>query len=331
MTVIKKNDLAALLDATAAAQTVYVPFEENGTSRFVAYQPGMEARLDLQTTQHPPKELLFPATEKMFRWKRHEGTLAIDAVEAASEPFVIFGARPCDVDAIERLDQVFLTKGYVDEFYEVKRNAATIVALACCSAAPTCFCTSMGGSPVEAPVADIVLVEGDDAFGVTAQTEKGEALLDLWKAQLSEGEVRPAPPELSLSVDMAGVAEKLHGMFEDELWQEVADSCLNCGTCTFVCPTCYCFDISQDQRLDEGNRFRCWDSCMFTDYTLMAGDHNPRASKASRVRQRFMHKLCYFEDRYGETLCVGCGRCIADCPAAVDISLIIDRIGAAHA
>ena len=248
MTIIRKTDLAALLDATAAAQTTYVPFEENGTSFFAAYEPGMEPALGLQTTQHPPKELLFPATEKMFRWKRHEGQLSIEAAEAASEPFVIFGVRPCDVDAIERLDQVFLTKGYVDEYYEARRNAATIVALACASAARTCFCASMGGSPVAAPLADVVLTEGDDAFGVVAQTEKGEALLETWKPQLSEGEVEAKAPELSLSVGMDGVAERLHGMFDDELWQEVADSCLTCGTCTFICPTCYCFDISQDRQ-----------------------------------------------------------------------------------
>lgn len=325
--IIKKSDMTALLSATAEQQVVYVPFEENGTSWFAAYEPGMEACLDKQSTQHPPKELLFPTTEKMFRWKRHEGQLSIEAVEAASEPFVIFGARPCDVDAIERLDQVFLTKGYVDEYYEARRNAATIVALACRSSAPTCFCTSMGGSPVEAPQADVVLTEDDDAYGVVAQTEKGEALLEAWKPYLHDGSIEAAGPELALTVNMEGVADKLHGMFDNDLWQEVADSCLTCGTCTFVCPTCYCFDISQDRRADEGNRFRCWDSCMFSDYTLMAGDHNPRADKKSRVRQRFMHKLCYFEDRYGESLCVGCGRCIVDCPAAVDITLIIDRIG----
>lgn len=125
---------------------------------------------------------------------------------------------------------------------------------------------------------------------------------------------------------MDGVAAKLPALFESDLWSDIADTCVQCGTCTFVCPTCYCFDISQDQRADEGSRFRCWDSCMFTDYTLMAGGHNPRAERSTRVRQRFMHKLCYFEQRYGESLCVGCGRCIQECPAAVDITRIIDAI-----
>lgn len=328
--IIKKDNLAAFLQAASAEQTVYVPAEENGTTKFLAYASGTKLAFDAQNTQQPPKELLFPATEKMFRWKRHEGELSITAVETASEPFVIFGARPCDVDAIERLDQVFLTKGFVDEYYEARRNAATIVALACRSAASTCFCTSMGGAPNAAPQADVLLLEGDDAYGVQVQTDRGQAFVDGLAAHMAEGEVLASEPSLALALDMGGVAEKLHGMFDDPLWQEVADSCLTCGTCTFVCPTCYCFDISQDRRADEGSRFRCWDSCMFTDYTLMAGDHNPRASKHSRVRQRFMHKLCYFEERYGESLCVGCGRCIVDCPAAVDISEIIDRIGEAH-
>ena len=329
--IIRKDKLASLLDATAQTQAVYVPFACNGTSAFQVYTPGMQPSLHLQTTQQPPKELLFPATEKMFRWKRHDGTLDFEAVEAASEPFVVFGVRPCDVDAIERLDQVFLTKGYVDEYYEARRNAATIVALACTDAAPTCFCTSMGGGPDQPSVADVMLREGPEAFDVSALTAKGEQLVDAWGPFLEEGDAHARLAQVALSVSMEGVAGKLSGMFDHPLWQEVADTCLACGTCTFLCPTCYCFDISQDRRADEGSRFRCWDSCMFTDYTLMAGNHNPRADKQSRVRQRFMHKLCYFEERYGESLCVGCGRCIVDCPAAVDISLIIDRIGEADA
>ena len=329
--IVKKDQLAALLEAMAAQCALYVPAEENGITKFARYAPGTQLRLDAPTTQHPPKELLFPATEKMFRWKRHEGALSIEQEQVANEPFVIFGARPCDVDAIERLDAVFLTKGFVDEYYQARRNAATIVALACTQALPTCFCTSMGGSPAASPAADVVLTEGEDAYGVVAQTDKGAALVATWQGFATEGSVHSEAPELSLEVNMDGVAEKLGTMFEDPLWQEVADGCLTCGTCTFLCPTCYCFDISQDRRADEGSRFRCWDSCMFSDYTLMAGNHNPRESKHSRVRQRFMHKLRYFEERYQMNLCVGCGRCIADCPASVDISLIIDRIGGTHA
>lgn len=329
--IIKKTDIPALLDSLAAKQPVLVPGVSDGISKFLELSEGVEPRFDLQNTKEPPKEQLFPKTEKMFRWKKHEGELSFELAELANEPYTLFGVRPCDTASIERLDQVFLTKGYVDEFYEARRNAATIVAIACSTVAETCFCGSMGLDPNTAPNADILLREGEEAYEALAQTEKGTAALEDWKEFLSEGDANATDVECTLTVDMEGIPEKLHDMFESPLWTEIANSCLTCGTCTFICPTCFCFDISQDRRADEGNRFRCWDSCMFTDYTLMAGHHNPRAGKDARVRQRFMHKLCYFNERYGEGLCVGCGRCIQDCPACVDISSIIDKIGAIDA
>jgi ferredoxin len=144
---------------------------------------------------------------------------------------------------------------------------------------------------------------------------------------LEEGDAQIVRGSCTLKVNASGIKEKLDGMFEHPLWDEVAKKCLTCGTCTFVCPTCHCFDISQENRMKEGERFRCWDSCMFSSYTEMAGNHNPRADKTSRVRQRFMHKLCFFEDRYGKSLCVGCGRCVEKCPVALDITCLIDEIG----
>ncbi|MDR1358141.1 MAG: 4Fe-4S dicluster domain-containing protein, partial [Coriobacteriales bacterium] len=113
-------------------------------------------------------------------------------------------------------------------------------------------------------------------------------------------------------------------MFDSPYWNDLSLKCLNCGTCTFVCPTCYCFDMSQNNRGNEGYRFRSWDSCMFTDYTLMAGNHNPRPTKMKRLRNRFMHKLSFFDSRYGSSLCSGCGRCIEMCPVGIDITRIIE-------
>lgn len=327
--ILKKENVAALLQALSETQPVYVPGVAGEATRFVPYADGVEARFDLVNVKMPPKDAFFPATEKMYRWTRRDGDLSIETDFQAAGPFTLFGVRPCDMASIDRLDAVFLTCGYVDEFYETRRNAATVVAVSCANPSATCFCDSMGIDPNEAPSADVLLKDGGSAFEVVAQSEKGAAAVQAWKPYLEEGQLQVPQAHCTLKVDMSAVPEKLHAMFDDPIWQDVADQCITCGTCTFVCPTCYCFDISQDVRADEGNRFRCWDSCMFSDYTRMAGGHNPRAAKASRVRQRFMHKLCYFNDRYGMDLCVGCGRCMRDCPAAVDITLIIDRIAAA--
>lgn len=328
--IIEKSAIAALLADIAKDCTVYVPSVVDGTSRFCRYDEGVDVRLDLLNTKLPPKDLLFPATERMYRWSRGSDGLSIESEAGASEPFVVFGARPCDVASIERMDDVFLTKGYVDEFYQARRQAMTLVAIACAKPGPACFCDSMGASPNAAPAADVLLCPVDATYEVYAQTPKGEALVAGWQIAAKNVNAQnqaPANAQCSLKVSMDGVAQALPSLFDSELWQEVANTCLTCGTCTFVCPTCHCFDISQQRRANEGERFRCWDSCMFSDYTLMAGNHNPRATKASRVRQRFMHKLCYFQQRYGSPLCVGCGRCMSSCPAGVDIVRIIERVG----
>ena len=122
------------------------------------------------------------------------------------------------------------------------------------------------------------------------------------------------------------LSTKLKGMFEHPIWDEVSKPCMGCGTCTYVCPTCYCFDIGSDNHGAEGTKFRCWDSCMFSDYARMAGGHDPRPSKKERVRNRYMHKLSYFNERYGTTLCVGCGRCVSKCPSGMDITDFINKV-----
>jgi ferredoxin len=366
---LRKERVADLLGELAKQARVYVPTKEEGVSAirgaaapaaatpvpaapapaiheamapaptanataacFALYQPTKEPAFQAVNTMMPPKDILFPQTQKMYRYGFDaEGNAFIDTIHDADE-VVLFGLRSCDVASIECMDDVFLTKGYDDEFYGARRALLTTIAIGCAETAETCFCDSMGLDPNTAPQADIQLnaSTSGDVYLVTAQTERGETALEAWLPFLEDGadDVRIAQGVCTLKVNATGIKEKLDGLFEHPLWDEVAKKCLTCGTCTFVCPTCHCFDISQENRMREGERFRCWDSCMFTAYTEMAGHHNPRVDKTSRVRQRFMHKLCFFEERYGKSLCVGCGRCVEMCPVALDITCLIDKIGA---
>jgi ferredoxin len=350
---LKKERVNDLLAELAKRAWVFVPTaEENGAAtRFAPYQREACDKKDGSTlsqfspafeainTLMPPKDILFPQTQGMYRYGLNaEGKAFVEAVphpfqtEGASDAaeVVLFGLRSCDARSIECMDDVFLSKGYDDEFYGARRRLLTTVAIGCVEAAETCFCDSMGISPNSAPSADIQLNLSADggAYVVAAQTERGTAALEAWRPFLEDGSVETARGACTLKVNAEGIKEKLDGLFEHPLWDALAKKCLTCGTCTFVCPTCHCFDISQENRMKEGERFRCWDSCMFSAYTEMAGHHNPRADKVSRVRQRFMHKLCFFEDRYGKSLCVGCGRCVEKCPVALDITCLIDEIAA---
>jgi ferredoxin len=343
---LRKERVNDLLDMIAGQARVYVPARsgnvaakgdanKNGaakTTRFELYQRGTEPAFDLVNTTMPPKDMLFPQTQKMYRYGVDaEGNAYVDVIHDADE-VVIFGIRSCDARSIECMDDVFLTRGYDDEFYKTRRDKLATVAIACATVAETCFCDSMGLDPNAAPSADVQLSLGADgqAYVVTAQTDKGQALVASWQEYLEGGAGSADTTQVSctLKVNNAGIKDKLEQMFEHPIWEQLSKKCLTCGTCTYVCPTCHCFDISQENKMKDGERFRCWDSCMFSEYTEMAGNHNPRPGKMPRVRQRFMHKLCFFEDRYGKSLCVGCGRCVEKCPVALDITLLIDEIQA---
>lgn len=333
MKVLAKTNLDALLTKLSEEAVVYVPKEVAGVIKFAPFISQDPIRFDVANTLLPPKDLLFPQCQKMYHYGVNEqNEMFINPIVESSNQ-VIFGIRPCDMRSLECLDDVFLTKGYVDEYYQAKREKLLTVALGCTHPAKTCFCESMGMDPNSAPAADVMLHDAGDVFTVKAQTEKGTEALEAWAEFLSEcpDEEAPQAPQAhcSLSVDASHVKEQLDGLYEsEELWDAMSIKCLNCGTCTFICPTCYCFDIDQENKYKEGVRFRCWDSCMFSEYTAMAGGHNPRPTKKDRVRNRFMHKLNYFEDRYGKKLCVGCGRCVKKCPVNLDITVLIDKIGA---
>ena len=326
--ILNKKNLTPLLENMAAGRDVFVPARVDGVAKFALFGEGVECAFDLVNTTMPPKDLLFPQTQKMYHFDVDaNGNYRIHEYDESREQ-VVFGIRPCDMRSIVCLDEVFLTKGFVDEFYANAREKLLTVCIGCASAAETCFCESMGVDPQAAPNADIMLQDCGEVYRVLAQTPKGEAEVANWAAFVEEGDAEPVACELSLAVNMEGVVDKLEGMYDHPIWENLSIKCLNCGTCTYVCPTCHCFDISQDMRRKDGVRFRCWDSCMFSEYTMMAGGHNPRPEKLERVRNRFMHKLNFFERRYGMSLCVGCGRCVEKCPVALDITRLIDDIGA---
>lgn len=329
MKLLPKTKLDALLTHLSREAVVYVPKTVAGVSKFAPYVSQDPMCLDETNTLLPPKDLLFPQCQKMYHYGvGPDNEMFVDPlIESGNQ--VLFGLRPCDMRSIECLDDVFLTKGYTDNFYEEKRAKLLTVALACTQVKETCFCESMGLNPNDAPTADVMMHDCKDAYSVVAYTDKGAQALAQWDSFLEEGAQESAQVHCSLSVDASNIQAQMDSLFEnDEFWDSLSIKCLNCGTCTYLCPTCYCFDIDQENKGKEGVRFRCWDSCMFSEYTAMAGGHNPRPEKKDRVRNRFMHKLSYFEDRYGKKLCVGCGRCVEKCPVALDITVLIDKAGA---
>ncbi len=332
--VISRENLGKWLDAIAREYDLIAPTMDDDIVLFKEVKSAARVVLDYNNTVLPAKDHFFPQTETVFRFKAEAGQLAIEPEPPLARPRVLFGVRPCDLKSIALLDHVF-DGDFQDAQYLDKRARTVLVGLGCNTPQPTCFCGSFGIEPGSSPAADLFFTEIESGYLVNIQSEKGkEALQKGWSffadpdaGQVKEASERAANAKkaLKLSLDTRGVKEELDHFFESPYWDEISPKCLTCGICTYICPTCHCFDIN-DTSGQTGERFRCWDSCMFTDFTRMAGGHNPRPTKKERVRQRFLHKLRYFPDRYKEYACVGCGRCLQKCPVHMDITQIISDV-----
>lgn len=330
MKVLEKANLHVALQKLAELGQVYVPAKTQGLTRFVPYKGNEEICLE-ENTLLSPKEILLPAMEKLYRYESIQGHHTVDAFSESAGSFIIFGIRSCDVQAITCLDDVFLRGEFVDEFYRSKRENASIIAISCTKPGAYCFCRSMGLNPQTHRGADLQIYDCGNIYGLEAYSDKGEWLLkELEKSSvLDDSQSFSALPtgEFHTQIEVAGIENKLPEVFENPLWDELGSKCLNCGICTYLCPACHCFDLADKQdNAFCGSKVRCWDSCMFSGYTAMAGGFNPRPEKKDRVRQRFMHKLCYFPQRYGKYLCTGCGRCLAKCPVGLEITQVTELV-----
>jgi len=331
MQILNKKKLETVLNKLAETAEVFLPIEKGETSGFYSWKTFDKEQdtlmLDALNVLLPPKNVLFPQTEKMYSFKEEGKGVEISGTYEDFNATIIFGIRACDVAAIDRLDDAFLTKGYEDAFYKSRRENTTIIANACYEPGPNCFCTSMGVNPTDPATADVIIRDTGDAYIWETLSSKGEAVTKIISDLLESKEISlPELKAFNTVVDYDGVAEKLKDMFEHPIWDKLSQTCQTCGICTYVCPTCYCFDIQVKTWGEKGYRFRCWDSCMFNEYTQMAGGHNPRGDVRERFRNRFLHKLEFFKERYGKPLCTGCGRCIAACPAGISIAEIINEI-----
>lgn len=329
MKILPKNKIDAVFNRLAENSEVYVPLNRGITSEYAVWSPGQQADLALENinTLLSVKNVVLPQTERMYAFAGQGQKMNITEVNQDNTERVVFGVRACDARALAALDEVFLTRGYEDSFYKARRANLTIISKACNQPGPNCFCASMGVDPLEPEAADVIIYDLGDDYGWEPRTERGQKLTAQLGDALVDGDFqKPSVAEFQTRVDVEGLPEKLARIFEHPVWEELAGRCMNCGICTYLCPTCYCFDIQVKNRGAEGYRFRCWDSCMYPEYTQMAGGHNPRGGKHERFRNRFLHKLEFYYERYGAFGCTGCGRCVVMCPHGVNIISVINRL-----
>ncbi|WIM05547.1 MAG: 4Fe-4S dicluster domain-containing protein [Candidatus Nitricoxidivorans perseverans] len=338
----KLIDKARLSDwITALADwEVFAPALEDGVWTFKA--AGEAVSLGHTNVKQPPKDFAFPQREIYFSFEQVKGEPPrLTQKLPAEAKRVVFGVRPCDGRAVPRMDRVFNDPQFPDAYYQARRNGLAYVGLACNRpVAPTCFCKSVGGSPVSSEGMDVLLTDLGDRYFVQAVTKTGEALVaaaDKLFVKASPADKKAlekthadaeAQPQRAIA-DAAGAAKKLKANFDSPLWETLAQGCIGCGICTFLCPTCHCFDINDEVTGTapmKGNRVRTWDNCQFPDFTMHTSGHNPRETLGSRLRQRVCHKFQYFHENYGMLQCTGCGRCVSECPVGIDIVNVVNKV-----
>ncbi|MDO4489322.1 MAG: 4Fe-4S dicluster domain-containing protein [Eubacteriales bacterium] len=332
---IALTELNSLFASINERMNLFIPAnDESGQSHFTKWHDGLPLSRNLNTVRSA-KDAFFPQVENLMGFKVNGKQIELTGMGDEVEDFAFFGVRACDAKSFEILDRVFLMEP-ADTYCEKRRNNCTVISLACSRPSETCFCTTFGIDPAS-PKGDVTCwIKGDFLYW-EPNTDKGNELTNVLSvlSDCDDTEVNSAKEEIHQITERLPLKElnlssfgpgKTKALFDRPEWKTLSEACLGCGTCTFVCPTCQCYDIEEFANGDSVKRFRCWDSCMYSDFTMMSAGQ-PRPTQTERFRQRFMHKLVYFPDNNDGTYsCVGCGRCLRKCPVHLNIVKVIKTL-----
>ncbi|GAB6060317.1 4Fe-4S dicluster domain-containing protein [Desulfonatronum parangueonense] len=336
---IANDKLTAWLDDLSGQMRVLAPTRQGDAVVFAPYAPGQPVELDAEATT-PPKSAVFPASEELLRYDYRKDPENLGQVEVellptiSPEPTLVFGSRPCGARGFLIFDRVYDGAKYKDPYYLARREATLFATIACSRAENSCFCHSVGSAPGDATGSDLLLTPVEGGYVVEAVSDKAAPLLESSlleaagdKADQAKSVREKALQEMGEPQDFGPAREKLLALFDDlGFWEEMSAKCISCGACTYLCPTCYCFNITDENAGLTGRRVRSWDNCMSFQFTMEASGHNPRPTKAHRLRNRVGHKFSYYPDLHDKVIaCCGCGRCIKSCPVCVDIREIVTR------
>jgi len=320
--------------------TIYSPQKDGDFWNYEVIKNSEIIDLDYLNTILSPKKIIFPQREVLLEFgTSDEEELKVKEILPEETPAVIFGVRPCDAKALTLTDKVF-GGDFKDPYYWKRRNSTILVGLTC-NTPPSlnCFCLSVDGSPYSKEGLDILMTDLGDKYYAESLTKKGDELLNSAKALFKtptakdKKDLEKIKAESKKKIkrqikDTAKIPAKLKDMFDSPFWDEESLSCIRCGICTYLCPTCHCFDMNDEVTSSspiQGERVRTWDNCQFPDFTMHSSGHNPRPDKASRLRQRILHKFKYFVELYKNYQCTGCGRCISKCPVGIDIIEVLEK------
>jgi len=329
---MKRENLNRFLDAIRPFGTLWGPVKSG--DEFALQEVDDYSKLDLTAlrTKIPYKKLLFPPKFSMFSFDEKDMKSNLEDLPRQ----VIFGMHPCDIHGLQIMDE-FHSAHYPDPYYIERRKRTAIIGLSCIPD-EKCFCKTTNTHYAEGGF-DLALTDLEDFFIVWVGSSLGDDMVRACPSLMDESVGRDdlqrfidwrkkRETSFKLDMDFTGMPSTMELRWDSSIWEEYGEKCLSCGACTLVCPTCPCFNVVDEinMKQTEGSRYRKWDSCMFREYSMVAGDHNFREARAARLKLRFTHKLQAFVGHFGKPACVGCGRCLDTCPVGIDIKSVGMRL-----
>lgn len=315
--------------------------DEQGPGRYRLRERGDRARFGQAVGPQTARRWMTPPRETLWRARREAGSFVIESSAPPAEKLALLGIRPCDLAAIGVQDRVQGHREQRDPRYAARRQDLLLIAVNCTAPAATCFCTSMGGDPQASAGFDLALTEvldedgapryrvavgspvGAELLAETPHADADQALVDAAEAGLAEARATLAGGR---QLDPASVAAVRAAAGDEGAWSALGERCMACANCTMVCPTCFCTAIEDVTTLEgDASRERRWDSCFSSSFSYIHGGA-VRTSIGARYRQWITHKLSTWHDQFGESGCVGCGRCISWCPVGIDLVAEANRI-----
>ena len=304
--------------------------DDHGPGRYRLQESGDDSWFSYTLGPDSWKKFFYPPNRRLWKSTRNGGLLEIDVEPAQPGKRALVGVRPCELQSLRIQDKILGEGEYTDRNYVAGRKDNFILAVNCTVPGGTCFCVSMGTGPRAADGYDIALTElGGSRFMARSGSREGEEILTATACgtaaggdmDLEERLLEAAAAKMGRSLEVDGLAAALADSSDHPRWEEVADRCQACASCTLVCPTCYCHTVEDTTDLSgsTAERTRVWDSCFTADHSYLHGG-SVRESRGARYRQWITHKLSAWHDQFGSSGCTGCGRCITWCPVGIDIT-----------
>lgn len=271
----------------------------------------------------PLKAFMFPIKENVIRDKD------------SKKQRLIFGVPACDLSALDLLDKIFLDEDFLDIYYQQNRENTVLIGTDCYNFQDNCHCTTYGIEPVAQKNCDIAQSFAHDEMIFSPLTPKGETFLEKFKSELAEiqnlpDEVQEKRDEIKKGIneknkDLPDAEKTRRGILkpEEDIWKKHAKTCVSCGACAVICPTCHCFLLIDKENFEK---IKNWDSCQYPAFERVAAGEDPLKKIYNRLKNRYLCKFVHKSDMFGEIACTGCGRCITACIGKIDKNEVIIEV-----